>query len=134
MIVADASAILELLLQSDVAPVIETRLFASGETIHVPALLDLEVAQVMRRYVLRSELSVARARASLDVLAGLPMERHLHESLINRIWELRENLMVHDGAYVALAEGLRATLVTCDAKLANASGISARVELIRRTS
>jgi len=134
MIVADASAILELLLQSDVAPAIETRLFASGETIHVPALLDLEVAQVMRRYVLRSELSVARARASLDVLAGLPMERHLHESLINRIWELRENLTVYDGAYVALAEGLRATLVTCDATLANASGIRARVELIRRES
>jgi predicted nucleic acid-binding protein len=134
MIVADASAILELLLQSELAAAIETRLFASGEAIHVPSLLDLEVAQVMRRYVLRSELSVPRARASLDVLAGLPMERHLHESLVPRIWELRENLTVYDAAYVALAEGLRAPLVTCDAKLAKASGIRARVELIRRTS
>ena len=130
MIVADASAILELLLQSDSASAIESRLFAGGDAIHVPALLDLEVAQVLRRYVLREDMTAARARLAIDVLQGFPMERHLHESLLGRIWELRENLTVYDACYVALAEGLRATLVTCDARLAKAPGIRAPVELL----
>ena len=130
MIVADASAILELLLQSDSAPAIESRLFAGGDAIHVPTLLDLEVAQVLRRYVLREDMTAARARLAIDVLQGLPMERHLHESLLGRIWELRENLTVYDACYVALAEGLRATLVTCDARLAKAPGIRAPIELL----
>ncbi len=130
MIVADASAILELLLQSDSAPAIESRLFAGGDAIHVPALLDLEVAQVLRRYVLREDMTAARARVAIEVLQGLPMERHLHEPLLLRIWELRENLTVYDACYVALAEGLRATLVTCDARLAKAPGIRAPIELL----
>ena len=130
MIVADASAILELLLQSDSAPAIESRLFAGGDAIHVPTLLDLEVAQVLRRYVLREDMTAARARMAIDVLQGLPMERHLHEPLLGRIWELRENFTVYDACYVALAEGLRATLVTCDARLAKAPGIRAPIELL----
>lgn len=130
MIVADASAILELLLQSDSAPAIESRLFAGGDAIHVPALLDLEVAQVLRRYVLREDMTAARARMAIDVLQGLPMERHLHEPLLGRIWELREKFTVYDACYVALAEGLRATLVTCDARLAKAPGIRAPIELL----
>ncbi len=130
MIVADASAILELLLQSDAASAIESRLFAGGEAIHVPALLDLEVAQVLRRYVLRADMTAARAGMALDLLQGFPMERHLHESLLGRIWELRENFTVYDACYVALAEGLRATLVTCDARLAKAPGIRAPIELL----
>lgn len=129
MIVADASAILELLLGTPAAAVIESRLFRDGETTHVPALLDLEVAQVLRRYVSRGEVAMARARVSLDLLIGFPMERYTHEPLLPRIWELRDNLTAYDAAYVALAEGLRAPLVTCDARLANAPGIRTSVEL-----
>lgn len=35
----------------------------------------------------------------------------------------------HDGVYVALAELLRAPLVTCDARLARAAGHDAEIEL-----
>ena len=129
MIVADASAILEMLLRSPGAEAIEARVFRRGETMHTPALLDVEVAQVLRRYVSRGEVAPARARAALDLLLGFPMERYTHEPLLSRIWELRENLTAYDAAYVALAEGLRATLVTCDVRLANAPGIRAAVEL-----
>lgn len=129
MIVADASAILEVLLQGESAPLIEARLIDAGERIHAPALIDLEVAQVLRRYVTRGEMTPARARMALDVLRGFPMERHLHEPLMIRVWELRENLTAYDAAYVALAEGLRATLVTCDARLAQAPGVRATVEV-----
>ena len=131
MIVADASAILEMLLQTDAAPSIEARVIDSGESIHAPALIDLEVAQVLRRYVMRGEMTPSRARLALDLLQGFPMERHLHEPLMTRVWELRENLTAYDAAYVALAEGLRATLVTCDARLAQAPGVRAAVEVFR---
>ena len=130
MIVADASAILELLLRTDAGSEVEARLLGPGETIHAPALVDLEVAQVLRRYVARGEMTPARARTSLDLMLAFPMERHTHEPLLSRIWELRDNLTAYDAAYVALAEGLRAPLLTCDARLAKAPGIRAVVELI----
>lgn len=129
MIVADASIILDLLLRTSSAAEIEARLFRRGETTHVPALLDVEVAQVLRRYVARGELKSARAEEALALLIGFPMERYTHEPLLPRIWELRENLTAYDAAYVALAEGLRAPLLTCDARLAKAPGIRATVEL-----
>ena len=130
MIVADASAILELLLRTDAGREVEARLLQRGETIHAPALIDLEVAQVLRRYVARGELTAARARISLDTLVLFPMERYTHEPLIDRIWGLRDNLTAYDAAYVALAEGLRAPLLTCDAKVASAPGIRTSIELI----
>lgn len=129
MIVTDASAILELLLRTPGADAIQARVFRRRETMHAPALLDLEVAQVLRRYVSRREIAPGRARAALDLLLGFPMERYTHEPLLVRIWELRENLSASDAAYVALAEGLRAPLLTCDARLANAPGIRTAVEL-----
>ena len=130
MIVADASAILELLLRTDAGREGEARLLRRGETIHAPALIDLEIAQVLRRYVVRGELTASRARISLDTLVLFPMERYTHEPLIDRIWGLRDNLTAYDAAYVALAEGLRAPLLTCDAKVASAPGIRTSIELI----
>ena len=131
MIVADASAILELLLRTPAGAAVEARLFRPDETIHAPGLIDLEVAQVLRRYVARGDMPEPRARTSLDLLVAFPMERYSHEPLVRRIWALRENMTAYDAAYVALAEGLRAPLLTCDAKLAAAPGIRATVELIQ---
>ena len=130
MIVADASAILELLLRTDAGREVEARLLRRGETIHAPALIDLEIAQVLRRYVVRGELTASRARISLDTLVLFPMERYTHEPLIDRIWGLRDNLTAYDAMYVALAEGLRAPLLTCDTKVASAPGIRTSIELI----
>ena len=130
MIVADASAILELLLRTDAGSVVEERLLRRGETIHAPSLVDVEVAHVLRRYVSRGAMTAKRARVAIDVLVAFPMERYTHEPLLPRMWELRDNLTAYDAAYVALAEGLRAPLLTCDARLAGAPRIRAIVELI----
>jgi predicted nucleic acid-binding protein len=46
------------------------------------------------------------------------------------MWEHRENLTAYAAAYVALAEGLRAKLVTRDARLAAAPGLGHVVELV----
>ena len=75
------------------------------------------------------ELAARAAEMALDDFRALDLQRHAHEPLLERVWELRKNLTAYDAVYVALAEGLRAPLVTCDARLAHAPGIRASVEL-----
>ncbi len=130
MIVPDASAILEVLLQTPAAEPVEARLFDQSESLHAPYLLDIEVAQVLRRYVARRELMARRGEEALEVLAAFPLARYPHEPLLPRVWALRTNLSAYDAAYVALAEALGATLLTRDRRLAAAPGHSARVEVI----
>ena len=130
MIVVDASATLEALLRTPAAAAVEERLFATGETLHTPHLIDLEVAQVLRRYASTGQVEAERCRAALDDLADLPLNRYPHDFLVPRIWELRDNLTAYDAAYVALAEALGAPLLTCDRKLAASPGHRARIELV----
>ena len=130
MIVVDASAILEVLLGTPDGARVAGRLFTPGETLHAPHLLDLEVAQVLRRYALAGELDSARGLEALDDLADLPLTRYPHDLLLPRIWELRRNLTAYDAAYVALAEALAAPLVTRDAALVSVRVHHARVELL----
>jgi predicted nucleic acid-binding protein len=130
VIVVDASALIEVLTRSERGQRVESRIMRASESIHVPALIDLEVAQVLRRYASSRQVPAHWARMALDIATAFPMTRYLHEPLMKRVWELRENLTAYDAAYVALAEALRAPLVTCDARLARARGAQAAVELI----
>lgn len=129
MIVADASAILEVLLRTPAAARVEARLF-SGETLHAPHVLDLEVAQVLRRYELRGELTARRGAEALADFADLAIERYPHHLFLGRIRELRHNATAYDAAYIALAEAIGAPLITRDARLARVPGHGARVEVI----
>lgn len=129
MIVVDASALLELLLRAPGAARVEARLRDAEQGLHAPHLLDVEVAQVIRRYAAAGELDEARGRAALADLADTPLHRYPHDLLLPRIWELRHNFTAYDAVYVALAEGLGAPLLTCDRRLAGASGHRARIEV-----
>jgi predicted nucleic acid-binding protein len=130
LIVVDASAALEALLRTPAAAKVEERLFGRGETLHAPHLLDLEAAQVLRRYASTGQVAPDRCRAALDDLADFPLIRYPHDFLLPRIWELRANLTAYDAAYVALAEILGAVLLTADQHLAAAPGLRARIELV----
>lgn len=130
MIVADASAVLELLLQTHSGSALAGRLLGSEETLCAPHLLDLEVAQVLRRYRRSGEADAARCREALTDLADMPLTRYPHDVLLSRIWELRDNLTAYDASYVALAELLDAALVTRDRRLAHSPGHAARIELV----
>ena len=130
MIVVDASALIELLTRSDRGRRVEARILKPSESIHAPALIDLEVAQVLRRYVLSGQVPEHWARMALDVAIAFPMTRYVHEPLMKRVWELRENVTAYDAAYVALAEALRAPLITCDSRLSRVSGLAASVDVI----
>jgi predicted nucleic acid-binding protein len=129
LIVVDASAILEVLLNTPAAERVSARLLDRRETLHAPHLLDLEVVQVLRRYEAAGDLSAERAALALEDLAAFPLRRYPHDMLVGRIWELRKNVTAYDAAYLALAEALGATLVTRDVRLARMRRLSARVEV-----
>jgi predicted nucleic acid-binding protein len=129
MIVLDASAAVDWLLQTSAGQRIENRIYSRNETLHAPHLLDLEVAQVLRRLALQAVVSVHRADEAVRDLLDLRITRYPHLLLLPRIWQLRHNVSAYDAAYIVLAEKLGAALVTRDARLASASGHAAPVEL-----
>lgn len=130
MIVLDASAAIEWLLQSSTGVKIDQRIFSASESLHAPHLLDIEVAQVLRRYVRDKMITAQRGQEALEDFGDLPLSRYPHDFLIPRIWELRATLTAYDAAYVALAELLDAPLLTCDGKIASAPGHDADVEVV----
>lgn len=130
MIVPDASVIVELLLGTPAASRVSRRLFAVGESLHVPELLDVEVSQALRRYYLMGNLTAQRGAEALRDLSDLPLRRYSHEPFLRRVWALRRNVSAYAAVYVALAEALRANLVTRDSRLANATGIRTAIELL----
>ncbi len=130
MIVVDASALIEVLLRTSASPAVERRLFASRQTLHAPHLLDVEVAQVIRRYVASGDIEAERGRTALTDLVQFPIRRYPHDVLLPRIWELRNNISAYDAAYVALAEALDAPLLTRDRRLAAAASPLSVVELV----
>ena len=129
MIVLDASAAVDWLLQTPVGQHIEKRLYSRNETLHAPHLIDLEVTQVLRRLALQGVVSVRRADEAVHDLLDLRITRYPHLVLLPRVWQLRHNFSAYDAAYIVLAEKLGAALVTRDARLGAASGHAAPVEV-----
>jgi predicted nucleic acid-binding protein len=101
-----------------------------GEEIAAPELLDLEVASVLRRQVRAGAIDTRRAGFALADLMAVPLIRAPHQPLLQRCWQLRDNLTVYDAAYVALAEALGADLLTGDTRLAKATGPRCRIETL----
>jgi predicted nucleic acid-binding protein len=129
MIVLDASAAVDWLLQTSAGQRIENRIYSRNETLHTPHLLDLEVIQVLRRLLLHGVVPAHRAEEAVRDLLDLRINRYPPFVLLPRIWQLRNNFSAYDAAYIALAENLGAALVTRDGRLASASGHAASVEL-----
>ena len=129
MIVLDASAAVDWLLQTSSGQRIEKRLYARSETLHAPQLLDLEVTQVLRRLTQQGIVSGTRADEAVRDLLDLRVTRYPHLVLLPRIWQLRHNFSAYDAAYIVLSEKLDAPLITRDGRLVSASGHGATVEL-----
>jgi predicted nucleic acid-binding protein len=130
VIVVDASALLDVLLRTPETESLAQRLLDTEETLHAPHLLDIEVAQVIRRHARSGEIDDARGHNALTNLHEFPIRRYPHGALLSRVWELRHNFTAYDAVYVALAEVLDAPLVTRDRRLAVAAGHHARIELV----
>lgn len=133
MIVIDASAAIEWVLQTRKGGEIEARIFRKrGELprLHAPFLLDVEVAQVLRRHVAKGLISEGRGQIALQDFLQIPLLRYPHDVLLERVWALRKNLTAYDATYVALAEALDMPLLTCDANIGGAPGHRARVDVV----
>jgi predicted nucleic acid-binding protein len=130
LIVPDASAIIEWMLQSVRGVRVSELLLSGAERLHAPHLLDIEVTQGLRHGVAAGTIRLSRTQEALQDFLDLPIQRHPHDAILWRIWDLRDNLGAYDATYVALAEALDATLLTCDAKIRAASGHYVRVEVV----
>ncbi len=102
-----------------------------GESLAAPSLVDLEVVSVWRGLARGGHLNARRAHLALEDLEEIPIQRVDHTALLERCWELRDNLTVYDAAYVALAEALQVTLLTGDERLARAPGPTCPIEVIK---
>jgi predicted nucleic acid-binding protein len=131
VIVLDASVVVELLLDTTTGRRVAILVEDAAIALHVPHLLDVEVVNALRRLVRDGSLDHEDAEAAIGDLMALDLQRHSHEALLERAWALRANVTTYDAVYVALAEALNATLLTCDSRLARAPGTKMRVELIK---
>ena len=127
MIVVDASVALSALLNDGAA-----RRALASEQLHAPHLIDSEVASGLRRMVAAEQLSADAGWTALDAFRRLGMTRYPVFSLLDRVWELRDNLSACDASYVALAELLDCSLLTADARLSRAPGVRCPITVVPR--
>jgi predicted nucleic acid-binding protein len=128
VLVVDTSAVVAALVGRPPDRRLVDRLSDDGE-LCAPHLLDVELLDALRRLVLGGQLSEDRAADARDDFADLPLARYDHVVLADRTWALRHDLTAYDASFVALAELLEVPLVTCDARLADAPGNRAGIEL-----
>ena len=127
MIVLDASAALECVLRTSIGKQITDTWLTKERSIHAPHLVDVEVAQVLRRLVLKKSMTRARADDARSDWLALRITRHEHRPMLDRMFELMDTLTAYDSSYVALAESLEAPLLTSDSKLGRSHGHRAKI-------
>jgi predicted nucleic acid-binding protein len=130
VIVVDASVLLTALVDDGKGGG-RARAELTGESLSAPEVIDLELLSALRGLVSSEKLSRRRADLALQDLAALPVRRVGHGPLLERCWELRQNLTPYDAAYVALAERLKVRLVTADRGIAAAPRLRCEVVLLR---
>lgn len=130
LVVIDASALVAFYAADDPRRQAVAARLAAGDALFAPAHLDAEIVSALRGLSRPNAALRAAVPAALRHLAGFPIRRMPLAPLLQRIWELRDNLTAYDAAYVALAERLDGMLITCDSKFAGASGARCSFELI----
>jgi len=90
--------------------------------LQVPAIFGAEATSGLRGLVLRGALDPVRASAAIEQIRSVRMVQYPFEPFCFRVWQLRANLTIYDGWYVALAEKLGTELITGDERLLSAAG------------
>lgn len=125
-VVADANVLLDALLdaadQGDAA-----RKALTGYTIAGPEHLQIETFQVIWRLLLANAVGQQAAQSAVTHLGQLQIQTIPTPLLLERMWQLRENLTGYDAAYVATAEYLDIDLLTRDSGIHAAPGVMCTV-------
>jgi predicted nucleic acid-binding protein len=130
MIILDASAVVDLLVEPAMLTSVLRARVREASIVYAPHLMDAEVTNALRRKVLQGRLDELTARRAIRRLAAMRLKLWPHRQLLGRALALRHQLSAYDAIYVAMAEVTGATLVTRDARLARATGHRARIEVV----
>jgi predicted nucleic acid-binding protein len=87
-----------------------------------PHLMPFEAANILRRAGRRGDIGEDVAGLAHADLLDLRIDLTEYDVIAPRAWELRSAVTVYDAAYVALAEGLDAPMMTLDLRLTRAPG------------
>lgn len=128
--IVDASAVLDLVLRTPRAAQVERIVLDGDPHLQAPAIIDVEVAQVLRRVSLAGGLSPEAADRALEFHLRLVPTVHPERALLRRAWALRHNVTLSDGLYVALAEATEQPLLTTDDRLARAVEVATTARLV----
>lgn len=129
MNVVDASVLVEFLAGGEHRDAAEDAI-GRERWVWAPALVDAEVGSALRRQTRAKEINARKAGVALDDLLDMRLQRIPLAALVDRAWQLRDNVTFYDGLYVALAEELDSPLLTLDARLAKVKGLRTEVELV----
>ncbi|MCL1923720.1 MAG: type II toxin-antitoxin system VapC family toxin [Propionibacteriaceae bacterium] len=134
-LVIDASALIEVLLDTDIGKRVEPFLQGHSPQIHAPEIVAVEIISTLRRLVRRGTLTMERANEAITDFQQLPLELWPLVPLMDRVWVLRDAVSAYDATYVALAEELGAVFLTSDERLARGcQGIAqCSVELVSQS-
>lgn len=125
MIVVDASAAVLALLNDG-----DARARLANEALAVPHLADSEIVQALRSQVRRGDVSAHDAQRALEAWGQLGIQRVGSVGMLQRMWELRDDLTAADATYVALAEALDCPLLSADQRLAGAPGPNCPITVV----
>lgn len=128
MLVVDAGVLFEIVADTPESDRLRQRLAADPDHA-APHLIDAEVLSAIQTHHRVGALDATAASQAVDDLRSWPGERWPHRPLLERAWELRDNVRGYDALYVTLAEGLDATLLTLDARLSQAAGPRCTIEV-----
>lgn len=127
-VVVDASALVELLLQSPRQA--RVRQAVSGADMVAPDLINVEVLSTLRRLERLGTVTSVRASQAVEDLGVAPLRCWSTLTLLDIVWRLRFNVSAYDACYIALARSLRCALVTSDARLSRMPGLGVPVILV----
>jgi predicted nucleic acid-binding protein len=125
MIVIDASAWVDIAI-GEATEAVSEAMAADGHWV-VPEHFRLETSNALRGRWLGKQLSDAQFDELTAQLSDTPVDVWPTAALLPRIRALAANANAYDASYIALAEELRASIVTADAKLGRVPGIRCRV-------
>ncbi|MGH9070497.1 MAG: type II toxin-antitoxin system VapC family toxin [Acidimicrobiales bacterium] len=129
MQVVDASCLYHAVTGGERAERVRQLMAPDGE-LASPHVIDVEVFGVIRRNLLAGQLDLTAASQAMEDLRDWPGKRFGHRLLLERAFQLRQDVRGWDAMYVALAEALDASLLTTDARLSRAPGPRCPVELV----